>query len=102
MQMSRIGVLGTIFAIGLAAGIVSTSVVGGAQRAAPADAACGTSASPQVRTTLYFGLARPKGSVSELDTADARAALQTVIARYRKSFDQESVLWETARVCTAQ
>jgi hypothetical protein len=149
MQMSRISVLGTVFAIGLVAGVVSMSVVGGAQRAAPADPACGTSASPQVRTTLYFGLARPKGSVSELewqlflkdevtprfpngltvweaegqwrgqdggigherskvlllvhpDTADARGALQTVIARYRKSFDQESVLWETARVCTAQ
>src|SRR5215203_4826270 len=27
---------------------------------------CGTSA-PQLRTTLYFGLARPKGSVSELE-----------------------------------
>jgi len=149
MQIRRISVLGAVFAIGLVAGIASISVGGGAQRAAPADAACGTSASPQVRTTLYFGLARPKGSVSELewqlflkdevtprfpngltvweaegqwrgqdggigherskvlllvhpDTADARAALQTVIARYRKSFDQESVLWETARVCTAQ
>src|SRR4029078_8978826 len=92
---------------------------------------CGT-ASPQLRTTMYFGLARPKGSVSELewqmflrdevtarfpagltvweaegqwrggdggigherskvlllvhpDTADARAAVQSVIARYRKS-----------------
>src|SRR5262245_56114933 len=27
---------------------------------------CGTSA-PQVRTTLYFGLTRPKGAVSELE-----------------------------------
>ncbi len=149
MQITRVSVLGAVFAIGLVAGVVSTSVVGGAQRAAPTDVVCGSSATPQVRTTLYFGLARPKGSVSELewqlflkdevtprfpngltvweaegqwrgqdggigherskvlllvhpDTADARAALQTVIARYRKSFDQESVLWETARVCTAQ
>ena len=148
MQMSRIGALGSVFAIGLVAGIVSMSVAGGAQRAAPADPSCGSSATPQVRTTLYFGLARPKGSVSELewqlflkdevtarfpngltvweadgqwrgrdggigherskvlllvhpDTADARAALQTVIAHYRKSFEQESVLWETARVCAA-
>lgn len=28
---------------------------------------CGASSAAQVRTTLYFGLARPKGSVSELD-----------------------------------
>ena len=88
----------------IGAGIVAgTGVM--ARGAAPQTAAiqsCGTSSAPQLRTTLYFGLARPKGSVSELDTADARAALQTVIARYRKSFDQESVLWETARVCTAQ
>jgi hypothetical protein len=106
---------------------------------------CGTSA-PQLRTTLYFGLARPKGSVSELewqiflrdevtkrfpdgltvwgaegqwrtpagtidheqskvlllvhpDTAAARQSVLAVIGAYRKSFDQESVLWESARVC---
>ena len=103
-------------------------------------------ASTQVRTTLYFGTTRPKGTVSELewqvflrdevtlrfpdgltvweaegqwrapdgvigherskvlllvhaDTAAARGAVQTVIDRYRKAFDQQSVLWETARVC---
>ena len=28
---------------------------------------CGTSAAPQLRTTLYFGLARPKGAVTELE-----------------------------------
>src|SRR6188472_2406101 len=28
---------------------------------------CGGSSAPQVRTTLYFGLARPKGSVTELE-----------------------------------
>jgi hypothetical protein len=33
------------------------------------------------------------------DTEAARAAVQTVIATYRKTFEQESVLWETARVC---
>jgi hypothetical protein len=56
-----------------------------------------------VRTTLYFGLARPKGSVSELEwhNAEARASVQNLIASYRKAFDQESVLWETARVCAA-
>ena len=97
---------------------------------------------------MYFGTARPKGSVSELewqlflrdevtkrfpegltvwdaegqwkspagsvdherskvlllvhpDTAPARALILEVIAKYRQAFDQESVLWETARVCVA-
>jgi hypothetical protein len=109
---------------------------------------CGTSSAAQVRTTLYFGLARPKGSVTELewqiflrdevtkrfpdgltvweaegqwqapggsidheqskvlllvhpDTAAARQSVQSVIEAYRKAFDQESVLWESARVCVA-
>jgi hypothetical protein len=31
------------------------------------DPACGAASMPQVRTTLYFGMARPKGSVSELE-----------------------------------
>ena len=108
---------------------------------------CG-SAKPQLRTTLYFGSARPKGSVSELewqlflrdevtsrfpngmtvwdaegqwrgpegkidhertkvlllvhpDTEQARQAIRAVIDRYRKAFEQESVLWETAPVCAA-
>ena len=112
-----------------------------------ADDPCLASAA-QLRTTLYFGLARPKGSVSELDwqmflrdevtsrfpagltvwdadgqwrgaagtidhenskvlllvhpdTPAARESVQGVIERYRKTFDQESVLWETARVCVA-
>jgi len=33
------------------------------------------------------------------DTLDARASVQAVITKYRKSFEQESVLWETAHVC---
>jgi hypothetical protein len=110
------------------------------------DPQCGAASAAQLRTTLYFGLGRPKGMVSELewqvflrdevttrfpagltvweaqgqwqsqggsighertkvlllvhpDTRAARDAVQTVIASYRKAFDQESVLWETARVC---
>jgi hypothetical protein len=112
------------------------------------DPACGAASKAQVRTTLYFGLQRPKGAVSELewqmflrdevtsrfpdgltvweaegqwrapdgvisherskvlllvhaDTPQARDAVQAVIAKYRKAFEQESVLWETARVCAA-
>ena len=109
---------------------------------------CGASSTPQVRTTLYFGLARPKGAVTELewqiflrdevtarfpdgltvweaegqwrsaagnidheqskvlllvhpDTAAARDKVMAVIASYRKTFEQESVLWDSARVCVA-
>jgi len=131
-------------AIFLAGALAGTAV--SAQRR-PADPQCG-SASPQVRTTLYFGLSKKKGSVSELewqmflrdevtsrfpdglttweadgqwrasdgaigherskvlllvhpDTPTAKTAVQSVIERYRKAFEQESVLWETARVCAA-
>jgi hypothetical protein len=35
------------------------------------------------------------------DTPAARESVQAVIGRYRKAFDQESVLWETSRVCAA-
>ncbi len=35
------------------------------------------------------------------DTKTAREAIQALIARYRKLFEQESVLWETARVCAS-
>ena len=35
------------------------------------------------------------------DTDAAREAIRMVIARYRKAFDQESVLWETSQVCAA-
>ena len=128
----------------LAGALAGTAVY--AQRR-PTDPQCGT-ASAQVRTTLYFGLSKQKGSVSELewqmflrdevttrfpdgltvweaegqwrqsdgtigherskvlllvhpDTPAARTSVQSVIERYRKGFDQESVLWETARVCAA-
>jgi len=35
------------------------------------------------------------------DTPAARGAVQQVITKYRQAFEQESVLWETARVCIA-
>lgn len=35
------------------------------------------------------------------DTADIRGAIGAVIRAYKDSFQQESVLWETASVCAA-
>ena len=35
------------------------------------------------------------------DTAAARQSVQAVIEAYRKTFEQQSVLWESARVCVA-
>ena len=145
MRAARVGSLSLVFAAGLLAG---GAAIGRTSIHATTGDACGAASRAQVRTTLYFGLQRPKGAVSELewqmflrdevtarfpdgltvweaegqwrgsdgaigherskvlllvhaDTAQAREAVQTVIIRYRKSFDQESVLWETARVCAA-
>ena len=48
---------------------------------------------------------RPRSSkvllVVHGDSAAARQSIQAVIESYRKSFDQQSVLWESARVCVA-
>jgi hypothetical protein len=131
-------------AFGIAVGGVTVHV---STAQAAATQTCG-SAKPQHRTTLYFGGARPKGSVSELewqlfvrdevtsrfpngmtvwdaegqwrgaegqlahertkvlllvhpDTEQARQSIRAVIDKYRKAFDQESVLWETSLVCAA-
>lgn len=35
------------------------------------------------------------------DTVEARRAVQEVIATYRRLFDQQSVLWESSRVCVS-
>ena len=141
MRTITAGILAVVFLAGTLAGTAVS-----AQRR-PTDPQCG-SASAQVRTTLYFGLSKQKGSVSELewqmflrdevttrfpsgltvweaegqwrasdgtigherskvlllvhpDTPAAKTSVQAVIERYRKGFDQESVLWETARVCAA-
>jgi hypothetical protein len=142
MRATTAGVLAIVVFI---AGALAGTAVSAQRR--PSDPQCGT-ASAQVRTTLYFGLQKAKGSVSELewqmflrdevttrfpagltvweaqgqwrgsdgtigherskvlllvhpDSPEARTSVQTVIERYRKGFDQESVLWETARVCAA-
>ncbi|HVG86265.1 MAG TPA: DUF3574 domain-containing protein [Vicinamibacterales bacterium] len=135
-----------IFAAGFVAGGRLQPSVGAQGIAVVMD--CGASSAPQLRTTLYFGLDRPKGSVSELewqiflrdevtrrfpdgltvweaegqwrtpagsidherskvlllvhpDTAAARQSVLAVIEAYRKTFEQESVLWESARACVA-
>jgi hypothetical protein len=142
MRPTRVAVIVLTFVAGISLG--HTGTVFGRQNT---ETGC-LSATAQLRTTLYFGLARPKGSVSELewqvflrdevtarfpdgltvwdadgqwrgptgtidhenskvlllvhpDTPTARGSVQAVIERYRKTFDQESVLWETARVCVA-
>jgi hypothetical protein len=135
-----------IFAAGFVAGGHLQPAVGAQGFTVVMD--CGASSVSQVRTTLYFGLARPKGSVTELewqiflrdevtkrfpdgltvwdaegqwrspagsidheqskvlllvhpDTAAARQAVSAVIEAYRRTFEQQSVLWENARVCVA-
>jgi hypothetical protein len=35
------------------------------------------------------------------DTVEARRAVQDVIGTYRRQFDQQSVLWESSRVCVS-
>jgi hypothetical protein len=35
------------------------------------------------------------------DTVEARRAVNEVIATYRRLFDQQSVLWESSRVCVS-
>jgi hypothetical protein len=35
------------------------------------------------------------------DTPEVRVALGAIVTMYKRSFQQESVLWETARVCAA-
>lgn len=147
MRSIRVVSVIVTFVAGVSVGHTVT-LFGRQAAAAPALEESCTSSSAQLRTTLYFGLARPKGSVSELewqmflrdevtsrfpegltvwdadgqwrnaggtidhenskvlllvhpDSTVARAAVQSVIERYRRTFEQESVLWETARVCVA-
>ena len=142
MRTVTAGILAVV--VFLAGTLAGTAV--SAQRR-PTDPQCG-SASAQVRTTLYFGLSKQKGSVSELewqmflkdevtsrfpqgltvweaegqwkgadgaighertkvlllvhpDTAAARDSIRSLMTQYRKVFEQESVLFETARVCAA-
>ena len=152
MQTARLALVGSVLAVGMVIGHASTTIATSQAAVAtspvPVEIGCTATSAAQLRTTLYFGMQRPKGSVSELewqmflrdevtsrfpdgltvwdadgqwrgpsgsidhenskvlllvhpDTPVARGAVQAVIERYRKMFDQESVLWETARVCVA-
>jgi len=142
--ISAVGTL--IFVAGVVAGSRWQSPVGAQGFTVVMD--CGGESALRVRTTLYFGLARSQGAVSELewqlflrdevtkrfpdgltvweaegqwrtpagtidreqskvlllvhpDTSAARQLVQDVIETYRKTFEQQSVLWESARVCVA-
>ena len=113
-----------------------------------AESDCGAAGKAYVRTSLYFGLSRPAGTVNDDDWQDflreevttrfpngltvweangqwrradatigrerakvlllvhdgkakANHALTEVVAAYKHKFQQESVLWESARVCAA-
>ena len=117
-------------------------------QAIAADRSCGAIGKTFVRSTLYFGLSRPAGSISDeewtaflrdevtprfpsgltvweadgqwrrpdqtighekakvlLLVHDAGSASQRavteLVTRYKRRFQQESVLWETANVCAA-
>lgn len=146
MRSLTAGIGALIFAAGVTAGTMWSPRVGAQSFAVAMD--CGAASAPQIRTTLYFGLTRPKGAVSELewqiflrdevtkrfpdgltvweaegqwrtpggsidherskvlllvhpDSPQARLSVQEVITSYRRLFEQESVLWESARVCGA-
>ena len=145
--MRRISILVLlVFVLGLGIGAIAVDALRD-QKASPDAAACGSATQSQVRTTLYFGMSRPTGAVSELEWqlflrddvtprfpegltvwdaqgqwkaksgieqerskvllivhpegAAARSSVLALIDVYRKKFQQESVLWETARVCVA-
>ena len=135
-----------IFAAGVAAGTIWSPRLDA--QGLTVVMSCGETSAPRIRTTLYFGLARPKGAVSELEwqiflrdevtkrfpdgftvweaegqwrtpggtidherskvlllvhpeSPEARQSVQEVIASYRRVFEQQSVLWESSRVCGA-
>jgi hypothetical protein len=119
-----------------------------AQTIVPTETVCGPLGTAYMRTTLYFGLNRKAGNISESqwktflreevtprfpqgltvwqaggqwkradgmivrerskvlllvhdDKPEVRSAIGSIIERYKRLFEQESVLWETARVCAA-
>jgi hypothetical protein len=69
---------GVVFAAGLAIGCGAVAM---RAQPTPTEQSCGSALSHVHR-----------------DTRAARESVQQVIDRYRKGFDQQSVLWESARV----
>lgn len=69
MRVLSIGVMVGVFGAGLLTGSAfgARGDVSNDTQRAGADVSCGATSKAQVRTTPYFGLARPKGSVSELE-----------------------------------
>ena len=143
----RILALAALLVLGLT---VSTERTSRAQVPIPTAATpgCGQLGSNHMRTTLYFGLSHPSGSISESqwqtflrtevtprfpdgltvweangqwrrsdgkigrerakvlllvheESPSVRQAISAIVASYKRSFRQESVLWETAPVCAA-
>jgi len=139
--------IGTL--IGICFALVANSPGRAGQSSTPSSAerACAPG-SVHLRTTLYFGLTRPTGRVSERqwqnflaeevtprfpdgltvwqadgqwrqtdgrisrerakvlllvheETPAVRSALAAIVVNYKRSFQQESVLWETSPVCAA-
>jgi hypothetical protein len=136
------------FALVACSGVGADTDANSRKSLADAKQACAPYGTYYLRTTLYFGLARRTGVVTDTswqsflrdeitprfpdgltiweadgqwrgadgavvrertkvvslvhaDTAPANAALGAIIERYKRMFEQESVLWETARVCAA-
>ena len=68
MKIAAGGVCGLLFGGGVALGSASARQAVAQERQEGIDnEQCGASSAAQLRTTLYFGLARSKGSVSELE-----------------------------------
>ena len=67
MKLSVVGMCSLLFGSGAVIGCAFTSQA--VAQEPVAEVQCGATAVSQLRTTLDFGLARPKGSVSELATA---------------------------------
>ena len=67
--LKRLAAAGALCALLFGGGVVlgSASAPQAVAQETPASETCGASSAAQLRTTLYFGLARSKGSVSELE-----------------------------------
>ena len=137
----RVLVAATVF-------LVSAGAPGAQGPSSPAQRVCAPLGTSHTRTTLYFGLSRRTGKVSEKQWRDfmlrevtprfadgltvweargqwrrpdgqisrerakvlllvhddsnaVHGRIQEIIGRYKRLFEQDSVLWETAPVCAA-